>query len=312
MRLANAQADNVAPPASRSESSDSLSRLRTLLAELVTERVVYIDTLRVMLARPLTEPERYRLIVAQGRTVKKARRAKLQKPHPWWTHTLQLDQPTWEVIAELQRFGIVHKVNRIDVALDLLTGSRLDGERLRSRLRRHLIIRRGREQIIFIDSSTTDYYARKTSSRGLKVYADKASKMVPRSACCHVEIWNKTPTVVERAGLVTLDTITPESVDNMLRRQLRVYWLANPFALRRAAEARIKEDAAERAGGDLLVTREHERAARKDLGRKLFGITWSDDLMQGTRWHYGFLQNIALNFRDVAEIIEGDNALLFA
>jgi hypothetical protein len=142
------------------------------VAGLIAKHRFPLDTAQVLLNRPLS-PNDIRLLIrlngGDPRTVI------LERRKIWWDRyqlLIRITRPHLRAVEFLHAAAPDHVMNRLDVALDLMTATPADAETLRRFLDRHVIQKwHGRRRCTVVEGTTvTTYYAAPWQGRNLVIY----------------------------------------------------------------------------------------------------------------------------------------------
>lgn len=160
--------------------------------------VSYIDTVQIWFPRRL---KRYELDTIESLCMGKRMYPICEKMvfHHKWKCRLILQRPKDEVFDFLyEHFGSELLINRVDVALDLLTESLSDAEIVKNYIHYHQVHLWHGKQPMYQYINTT-YSAPRNSRRNYVTYASRLSKVI-RKHCCHLELRFFAVDVVRNAG----------------------------------------------------------------------------------------------------------------
>jgi len=160
--------------------------------------VSYIDTVQIWFPRRL---KRYELDTIESLCMGKRMYpiCEEMKFQPEWKCRLILQRPKDEVFDFLDEyFGSELLINKVHVALDLLTESFNDAEIVRNYINYHQVhLWHGKQ--VMVRSKNSTYSGARNSRRNFVKYADRPSK-VAQMNCCHIELRFFTVGVVRNAG----------------------------------------------------------------------------------------------------------------
>jgi len=197
-----------------------LRRNPNRIQRLIKDRVSYIDTVQMWFPRALTDTEIKNINALCG-PKRMFPIVKDMPVRPKWKCRHLLQQPKPEVFDYLtQLFGEDIWINRVDVALDLITRRPTEARLLKEFCERHIYHAwHGKYQIVRYKHST--YTAERGAPRVYDIYADKPSK-VANQPCCHIELRFSGADSVRRAGFVTVHDLKNLNYHEFWKKHLRL------------------------------------------------------------------------------------------
>jgi hypothetical protein len=222
---------------------------------LFSERAVaYIDTLKILLRRPLGTPEMHRLRQLVGRPL-----FQFRTTLPRWPFRLLLPQPSRAVCAFIAANCPGHIVGRVDLAVDFITPTAWEARSDAHWLARHVVQAGQRSPRSRMRKfKGTKYWAPSTARRGIRLYSDLPSK-ITGEPCAHVEIIRARAALCRSVGLATSKDFLADDLPAKL-----AGWWRRDVALYRVGDA-------ERLDADVEADRIERRLTEIETARRLFG-----------------------------------------
>jgi hypothetical protein len=192
--------------------------------------VAYLDNLRVWFPR-LSKQERARL-ERHGRDKLKIKKCRASIPSNWWPGWVVIvPRPTQSILRDLDalqfREGKYHgRISRLDVACDWPFLTQTAADAAKHYLHDHLLLphrRKGPMQTF--DSGMVawlKYKIGRRPSKNLICYADKLSKIMKSSCCCHLEIRFFNARACRAAGLYRVGDLIELDPAQLFDRSIRL------------------------------------------------------------------------------------------
>jgi hypothetical protein len=236
---------------SRSSLRERLVRNVEAVCGLIVGHTAYVDTVEVLLPRPLSESA-YQAI---QQTCFGRNRTWYSRARRWG---IKLQQPSMETVQCVTRLSPDHIVCRFDVALDLHTLSQADAFEVQQRLE-SIITQpwRGEREAKIYEATT--YYGQARTRRNIVIYADVPSKMHSTFAA-HIEFRYLRAKACQQRGVRQLEDLLNFDPTICLSRDARlslIHWKSAERLI--AQEARALE----------FRSRQARTRARFQLGRQV-------------------------------------------
>jgi len=201
----------------------------------IHEAIVYVDTLQVLLRRPLVGRKQAQILAANGGRVRNYTR---EPPNSRYPRRLLIQRPTRAALKLLQKFAPDHRVNRFDVALDLTVRDQGALDLLDDFFKQYIThpwhVRRRMHEI----GSVRYYAGDRSSNRNLVIYSDRRSK-ITGALCMHLEPRIGTTSGCSRYGVNHVLDLFQLDIPGFLRRQMRLE-AVDPDCLSRVIERRAR------------------------------------------------------------------------
>ncbi len=197
----------------------------------IHERIVFFDTIQILLRGPLSGRKLAQIQAAMGGEVHYFTR---KQPNAGYPRRLLIQLPTQAGLKLLHEFAPEHLVNRLDVALDLTVKDQGSLEILDDFIFRRLVQPwHGKRHVQ--TSGSVRYFARDPwTNRNLAIYSDRPSK-ITGGPCLHIEMRIRNAAACRRYKASSISDLPSVDIHDLIRRQIRLT-AVDPSCLARVIE----------------------------------------------------------------------------